>query len=738
MSDPSGGLYRFGSYRLDATSRVLTRSGLAVTLAPKTFDLLVLMAESGGRLLSKRELMEKLWKGAFVEEANLSFQMSSLRKALGEEGAAWFEAVPKYGYRFTAPLERPAAREEPHPDLIRSQFVEPTVPPTRSQFWRVWSIPAIAGVLAIVIAFAAWKRWPEIVGRRADAAMHVIPATAYRGSEINPTLSPDGSQLAFAWDGESGNNFDIYVKVVGDNRALRLTRDPRLEFSPVWSPDGRRIAFCREGEVGSEVVLIPALGGPERIVASLPIQIDPGHPASPLLSRGKSGQFSKQLSWFPDGRFLAVVGRKYRGGPNTIFLLSVDDGEMRPLTSPRDRTWGDGVPAVSPDGHWLSFARSTAKYSDPAHLYFMPLSDRKTAAGAVRQVTPQETDVTGLAWTSDGQRLVFPSQRGLWSVTLHGKVPEPLMLPGYNPRYPAISAEGHRLAFVDSYTKNLDIRRVGGPTVTNKRSIVAHPAPTRLVSSTQLDTNPQYSPDASRIAFTSTRSGTQEIWVCDSDGSNPVRLTDLKSDTGTPRWSPDGRYLAFDSARSESGDIYVVPAQGGPVRNITPESSHEDMASWSHDGRWIYFESNRTGSYEIWKTPASGGTAVQVTRNGGAEAFESGDGKFVYYTKWGLPGIWRKPVQGGRETLVVHNGRPYHWGLFDKGVCSLDIEAAGSPTINCLDLSSNQVTTVWALPKGTLVNREGPSFSISHDGRWMLYVGVDRLESDIMVIENFR
>ena len=113
MSNASSGLYAFGSYRLDAASRVLTRSGTVVTLAPKTFDLLVLMAESGGRLLSKRELMEALWNGTFVEEANLSFQMSSLRKALGQEGNGWIEAVPKYGYRFKAPVERSAAQLRP-------------------------------------------------------------------------------------------------------------------------------------------------------------------------------------------------------------------------------------------------------------------------------------------------------------------------------------------------------------------------------------------------------------------------------------------------------------------------------------------------------------------------------------------------------------------------------------------------------------------------------------------------
>ena len=76
--------YSFGTFRLDAGSRVLTRSGEAVPLAPKTFDLLVLLVESSGQVLTKANLLAALWQGVYVEEANLSFQISTLRKALGE------------------------------------------------------------------------------------------------------------------------------------------------------------------------------------------------------------------------------------------------------------------------------------------------------------------------------------------------------------------------------------------------------------------------------------------------------------------------------------------------------------------------------------------------------------------------------------------------------------------------------------------------------------------------------
>jgi len=347
--------------------------------------------------------------------------------------------------------------------------------------------------------------------------------------------------------------------------------------------------------------------------------------------------------------------------------------------------------------------------------------------------------IYGLAWTSDSRGLLFASGRRLWSLALKDRILEPLALPGYNPKSVAISAKGDRLAFAESPEEDLDIWRVDGPTLVHGRSGGAPVPPTRLISSTRMDTNPQYSPDGSRIAFTSSRSGTVQIWVCDSDGSNPVQLTDFEKDAATPRWSPDGRYIAFDSPRQGVGDIYVVPARGGPVRRITPESSDENMESWSHDGKWIYFESDRSGVFQIWKAPFAGGMAVQVTHKGGAEAFESRDGKFVYYAKLRQRGIWRKPTEGGgSETLVIDRGSPYHWGLFDNGVCLIGLDAAAGPTIDCLDFNTKRITTVSRLPKNTHINVDGPSFSVSQDGRSMLYVTVEREESDIMMVDNFR
>ena len=165
--------------------------------------------------------------------------------------------------------------------------------------------------------------------------------------ERQPSFSPDGSQVAFSWDGEKQDNFDIYVKMIGSGTPLRLTTHASLDFSPAWSPDGRQIAFLRVLPDGRAAVLvIPALGGSERKLAESSPQYD-FQDDTPL-----SG-----LGWSPDSKWIAFSIRDSPAEPNALFLLSLETGERRRLTTPPPNSAGDGTPAFSPDGRTLVFSR---------------------------------------------------------------------------------------------------------------------------------------------------------------------------------------------------------------------------------------------------------------------------------------------------------------------------------------------------------------------------------------------
>ncbi|MEK6304533.1 MAG: winged helix-turn-helix domain-containing protein [Acidobacteriota bacterium] len=102
MSGQAKHFFEFGAYRIDARDHLLLREGEVVPLPPKTLDLLLALVESNGRVLTKEELMKQVWPDSFVEEANLSHHVFTLRKALGEDGDAnkYIETIPRRGYRF--------------------------------------------------------------------------------------------------------------------------------------------------------------------------------------------------------------------------------------------------------------------------------------------------------------------------------------------------------------------------------------------------------------------------------------------------------------------------------------------------------------------------------------------------------------------------------------------------------------------------------------------------------------
>jgi DNA-binding winged helix-turn-helix (wHTH) protein len=208
---------------------------------------------------------------------------------------------------------------------------------------------------------------------------------------------------------------------------------------------------------------------------------------------------------------------------------------------------------------------------------------------------------------------------------------------------------------------------------------------------------PQFSPDGKRIAYMSTRAGPWQIWVSDTDGSNPRQVSFTES-AGTPRWSPDGRSIAFDAPYEGQTRIFVVKVdsneQARPiVKGLVP--------SFSRDGKWIYFASDQTGDWQVWKVPAGGGPEVQVTTNGGFAALESADG-YVYYSKsrYPQPEICRLSVNGGPEACVMQHLRPRtwaSWAVTREGIVFAEDLPNGRPTLSLYDPAKRQVRDLVSL-----------------------------------------
>ncbi|MEE8147953.1 MAG: protein kinase, partial [Longimicrobiales bacterium] len=434
-----------------------------------------------------------------------------------------------------------------------------------------------AGALVVASSLGWWflsSRNPKVP----SGPVKITPFTTDGGFKGWPRLSPDGEKVAYSWAGPAGDNWDIYIKAVGiGTRPFRLTEHPANDWSPVWSPDGRQIAFVREFEKGGAIYTVPSLGGQERRLTDV---------NGPLAS---VAYFLPALTWSPDGKWLAFAEKASESEPAHIVRLSLETLEKQTLTSPSTRALGDFYPAFSPDGTHLAFVRSGAGQGVISNLdvWVQPVQ-----GGQARQLTSSTYTVChSLAWTPNGGEIVFTAgaffAERILRVRLEGGDPQPV--PGAGANTASASIRANRMVYQQMTVQPLDIWRVPGPGASQRDQ-----APEKLIASSQADENPAYSPDGRRIAFSSNRSGVENIWICESDGSNPVQLTDFEPHAGSPHWSPDGRRIVFDSLEKGDWNLYVIDAEGGVPRQLTHEPSDENMPEWSRDGRWIYFSRGQT------------------------------------------------------------------------------------------------------------------------------------------------
>jgi Tol biopolymer transport system component/DNA-binding winged helix-turn-helix (wHTH) protein len=694
--------YRFGEYEVDSARRLLLRNGERVTLTPKAFHVLLSLLERHGEVVSKDELLRIVWPDTVVEEISLTRNISVLRKTLGEKPDEhnYIVTVPGTGYRFVAAVER---ADGPGGDVSENA--------RSGRRWLLMAVMALSAVAGLVAWYFQSESGPPL--RRA------VPLTSFRGFERNPAISPDGSQVAFTWDGQNQNNFDIYVKTVRAADPVRLTTNSAEDVSPAWSPDGHTIAFVRRvGGNRGDLLSIPASGGPERKLAE---------------TRGEFRFDLPSFAWSPDGRWLAVSHREPADLANALFLVSMETGQTRRMTTAPQGYVGDYMPAFSPDGRSLAFVRMSGWVAGEIHI--LTLAAGYSAVAEPKRLTSDGRLATSPVWTHDARDILYvlaeSNRRELRSIPASG------------------ARNSRRISLLEDHVNELSLR---GPLLAYSRetadsniwraeigrTAIPLSAPRRLIASTRHDEFPRYSPDGKKIGFVSARSGTREIWIAEADGSNPLPLTSFGGPSfGPPAWSPDSQRIVFHTRSEGQGDLFIVPAIGGAPQRLTTDPSDDLTPGLSHDGRWIYFSSMRSGRWELWKMPAEGGGATQITSSEGSYLpTASPDGKTLYYChKVPEKGIWRIPAQGGEAVQVT--------GSYSPPLCAMTVTAQGLYYTAAPDSSNKYSIQFISFSTGQsrpVVVSERPfiylALSVSPDGRWLLY-SQSESDSDLMLVENF-
>jgi Tol biopolymer transport system component/DNA-binding winged helix-turn-helix (wHTH) protein len=701
-------------------------------LTPKALGVLRVLLRQPGRVVTREELFAEVWPDTLPTNDVLTQAVTQLRKAFANDednGQAYIETIAKSGYRLLVPVQ---VLDTPEPVVDTVELADPSLPlagavaaapdgaaspvPGLRRTWRQVrrQILLATGILmlvtVIVLTMLLLRRAPAAsspVDEAVENGVRVIgsPQRPYRlitatsGFETYPTLSPDGSQVAYEGANEDGNGGGaIKVQTSGNAPARQLLAPPAgaSDRFPSWSPDGREIAFARfSADGGCQVLIASATGGALRQATRCD--------GTELLS----------FDWTPDGRglvFGSMVGRYAHRG---IRVLDLASGQWRDLDYSVDADDFDYAPRYSPDGKWLVFVRNPQM----GDLWRMPAS-----GGTPEQLTNEAAEQRGWAWLGDGRTIVFgrrvDSEVRLYYLDVERRTLRDAGLD--DAQWPAVSRHGGVLAFVHRRAQ-FGVFKV--PTEGGHAE--------RLFASSGRDGQPMAAPDGRQLVFTSDRSGSFALWWADMQRPDSLRPIEGLRPEGrqAPDWSADSRHLLV-VGRDEHGRtvVYEISPRDERLQPLPVPAEQPLQALYAAaENQLLVVERDadqRTRlslfdrSTQPWRRLASIDGVSQAR-------FDRGSGR-VLFTRLAAGGLWSvDPALSSASVRQISEDRPSRWRYRTWTV-------AGSGGVGYLGTSTQCGTTLVRIEAGTETPERcldpqrlsaGNGISASADGR-DLYVAL--------------
>lgn len=645
---------RFGPFELDLRGGELRKDGRRIRLQEQPFQILRMLLESPGEVISREDIRRRLWPDNTVVEFDHSINaaVKRLRDTLRDSAdkPRYIETVARRGYRFIADIEPPTH----HPALVEPTAVTP--PPTPSTngrhseavplhpaLYRRW-IP-VALLATIILMVWTGVEFTRRRARRAAAPLQPLIRLDLDLGKIplpdsdrgaTAILSPDGTRLAYV------SQSKLFIRRLDQAKPTELSGTDNAQ-APFFSPDGKWLAFfaddkLRRVEIGAGQVAdlcdapLGAGGGGSwgedgyivlavnYVLKRMPAK---GGIPTPLTELGRGEIVHRWPQVLNGGKAVIFSSYSSMSGLDgaSIEVVSVENRRRKTLL--RGATWGRYLPS----GHLVYISKGTlfAVPFDPNRLEV-----KGTPTAVLDEVAYSEAYGSAqIDFSRTGILVYRDSRTGAGLVTVQwvdesGNTSPVLPVPG-NYLSPALSTDGNRLAFT-----------LGGDVWAYD---LKHPGMVRLTFGGGFG-NPLWTADGRHLVF---RAAGGIFWIDAAGTGRPQPLIESKNSQLPWSFTPDGKRLAFIEIDPVTGaDIWAVSVQSGPfgLRAGKPEvflqtPFQERSPMFSPDGRWLAYMSNESGRYQVYveEFPRKGSKRQVSTDRGGYPAW-SQKGNELFF--WGL------------------------------------------------------------------------------------------------------
>jgi DNA-binding winged helix-turn-helix (wHTH) protein/Tol biopolymer transport system component len=569
--------YEFGDFRLDTRRRILLKDGEPVNLSGRIYDLLLIMVQNEGRILEHDELLDKVWEGMFVEQSNLKKSVSALRQVLGEQPneSLYVKTIPRRGYSFVSPVRAVnddaeiTTYRQTEREVIYEEFEEIDDEPVTKQLaapeTRSFQRPVLYGLGIVLILSAvgagAWTYFAKQPMRFSVENVRITRLTT-EGNAANPVVSSDGNYIVYAAADDKGSHLRIKQLVTG--KTTTLFSLPKASYwASAFSPDGNFVYFFSKNWTEPEksgLYKVSFLGGEANRIST-------------AVGGG--------LVVSPDGKSLALARDNERREPEIIAMDDEGKNERRIAGYPEQvRIWSLNF---APDGTSLLAAFRKQVSTEKMQFYLSQISLADGSETPVIRENP--TLIQQAIWVPDKQSVLLTMRQPnaditqIWQYFPSGGDMRRVTNDDYSYRTLKISKDGKSL-FSTVET------RISGIWMSREK-----PDDFGLITNgVQLLDRVLWTRDG-RLVVCGVEGGAESIWIMAADGSGKRAVTDGKDGIWLqPTMSSDGQSVVFTSSRSGTPQIWRIGLDGQNLTQLTNSDTMVSIGQLLSDNKTVVYQ----------------------------------------------------------------------------------------------------------------------------------------------------